>query len=328
MTVSAPRYLFLESTSECNLRCGHCHLWQSHDEDAALTTKEKVALVRQLAGWADRAVVVVTGGEPLRKPDELFAITRECRRHGLSSATNTNATLIDAPMVGRLLEEGPRWLVVSLDSHRPELFDRTRGVPGTFARVVDTLRALVTARRQRPESDVRILTSTILFDENAPEIERVVALADDLGVDGMLFQPLSRTFALRSRRDAFFDRHRPRDFAVLDDAVDRLIDLKRAGAPIETSEGDLHWMKLYARDPDFIGEQVCGSGERNVMIDHAGRVQLCFRMHDLMGGRFLGNVREQPLRVLLESDFAAEARGVMAACRKNCGMLNCHRKIA
>ena len=63
------------------------------------------------------------------------------------------------------------------------------------------------------------------------------------------------------------------------------------------------------------------------MIDHVGRVQLCFRMHSLMGGRFLGNVRDQPLKALLESNFAAEARGVMAACRHNCGMLNCHRKI-
>ncbi len=85
-------------------------------------------------------------------------------------------------------------------------------------------------------------------------------------------------------------------------------------------------MKLYVRDPDFLGEQVCGSAERNMMLDQHGNVQLCFFMRDLLGGRVLGNVRHSGLRELWESNLAAEARGVMARCRRSCGMLNCHRK--
>jgi MoaA/NifB/PqqE/SkfB family radical SAM enzyme len=85
-------------------------------------------------------------------------------------------------------------------------------------------------------------------------------------------------------------------------------------------------MKLYVENPDFIGEQVCGSHERNIMIDQYGDVQLCFSMRGLMNGNALGNVRQTTLSELWTSNLAAEARGIMSNCRQNCGMLNCHRK--
>ncbi len=65
-----------------------------------------------------------------------------------------------------------------------------------------------------------------------------------------------------------------------------------------------------------------------MMVDQHGNVQLCFFMRDILNGRALGNVRQSSLRQLCESGLATEARGVMARCRRNCGMLNCHRKQA
>jgi MoaA/NifB/PqqE/SkfB family radical SAM enzyme len=325
--LAPPRFVFLEVTSTCNLRCGHCHLWTTREPPDALRTEEKVRVIEALASFSPRAVVVLTGGETMSKHDEFFALTSACRRVGLSSAANTNGTLVRAGDVDRLLREGPRHLVVSLDSHRPEVFDRTRGVPGTFDTVTSLLRALVARRSALGGSDVQLMTSTILFDENLRELEATVEFLLGLGVDRLLFQPLSRTFGLARARDVFFERHLPRDFAVVDAAIDRLVALRRAGVPIETTVNDLEWMKLYFRNPDFIGEQVCGSGERNVMIDQCGRVQLCFRMLDLTGGRFLGNVRDDSLQRLWTGNFATSVREVMAACRQNCGMLNCHRRM-
>jgi MoaA/NifB/PqqE/SkfB family radical SAM enzyme len=327
MTASSPRFVFLEVTSTCNLRCGHCHLWQSAEPPDSLTTAEKVRLIDDLAGWVDRAVVVLTGGETMAKREEFFSLSQACRRGGLSSSANTNGTFIDDATVPRLLEEGPKYLVLSLDSHHADVFDRTRGNKGTFDTVTRAIRALVAYRATLSSCDVRIMTSTVLFDENVGEVTDLVRFCHELGVDGMLFQPLARTFGLRRRTDTFFERHFPRDPAAWDGAVDQLLAMKSAGAPIETAVNDLNWMRLYGRDPDFVGEQVCGSADRNMMVDQMGRVQLCFRMHDLLGGRFLGNIREQSLRELWTADLAAEARGIMANCRQNCGMLNCHRRM-
>jgi hypothetical protein len=49
-------------------------------------------------------------------------------------------------------------------------------------------------------------------------------------------------------------------------------------------------------------------------------------MNSLTGGRPLGNVRNSTLQEMWESEFAAQTRAIMNACRKTCGMLNCHRK--
>jgi MoaA/NifB/PqqE/SkfB family radical SAM enzyme len=327
MLPAPPRTLFIEVTTECNLRCQQCHMWRSQEPPTALSTEEKTALLHPFATWSPGATVVLTGGEPLHKRDELFALTRACRQRGLLAAANTNATLVDEETVDRLLTEGPRFLIVSLDSHRPALHDWIRGVTGTHDRAVSMIRRLLTRRRDTyPDSDLRLLTNTIIFDRNVGELEAYVEFARELGVDGVTFQMLSRTFMRASRGDPFFDRHFPRDVARVDTAIERLLELKSGGAPIGTTENDLRWMKLYARDPDFIGEQVCGSAERNMMVDQHGNVQLCFFMRELLGGRVIGNVRQSSLRELWESEFADQARGVMAGCRRNCGMLNCHRK--
>ena len=140
-----------------------------------------------------------------------------------------------------------------------------------------------------------------------------------------MFQALSRTFLHRGERDVFFEEHFPR-VDEFERAVDTLLALQADGASVVTSANDLGWMKLYARNPDFIGEQVCGSAERNMMVDQRGDVQLCFSMRGLTEGRALGNVRSASLRELWEGETAARAREIMESCRQNCGMLNCHRR--
>lgn len=324
--IAPPRSLFIETTTECHLRCRMCHLWTTQEPADALRTEEKVALVEELASWSSGAVVVLTGGETMRKPDEFFALARACRAAGLSSAANTSGTLIGESNLDALLLEGPRYLVLSLDSHHPELHDYARGVPGTWTRVVASIRSLVRRRATLPATDVRVMVNCILFDANLGDIDDFIEFVCELGIDGVMFQPLSRTFGLRARTDAFFERHFPRDLDAVDRALDSILEARRRGRPITTSENDLRHIGLYARNPDFIGEQVCGSAERNIMVDVHGNAQLCFQMHSLFGGRTLGNVRERGLRPLWESAFATEARTVMAQCRKNCGMLNCHRK--
>jgi radical SAM protein with 4Fe4S-binding SPASM domain len=326
MRPSPPRTLFIEVTTECNLRCRQCHMWRSREPLTALSTTEKTKLLHQFADWSPGASVVFTGGEPLLKRDEFFSLTRFCRQSALHAAVNTNATLVDDGMVDQLLLEGPRFLIISLDSHRPELHDWIRGVPGTYDRAILTIRRLLARREAFPDSELRILTNTVIFDGNVGELESYVRFARGLGVDGMTFQMLSHTFMKAYRRDIFFERFFPRDIARVDSAIDRLLELKASGVPVATSENDLRWMKLYVRDPDFIGEQVCGSAERNMMVDQHGNVLLCFFMREILDGRVLGNIRQSSLLELWESDLATRARDVMAQCRRNCGMLNCHRK--
>lgn len=324
---SPPGFLFIETTTECNLRCKQCHMWLTREPPDTLSTDEKIALVDEIAAWSPGATVVLTGGETMQKKQEFYALSAACRRNGLRAAANTNATLLDDRDHERLLVEGPHYLVISLDAHERDVHDYIRGVPGTFDQVVDVIRGLVANKRASGGADVSICTNLIVCDLNYSTLSEYVAFVEGLGVDGIMFQPLARTFLLAAPKDHFFERHFPRSVDTFDRVIDELIALRERGAHILTTAGDLAWMKLYVRDPDFIGEQVCGSHERNMMVDMRGDVQLCFSMRGLVGGRALGNVRTSSLRELWEGEMAARARGIMSTCRQNCGMLNCHRKL-
>lgn len=323
----APHYLFIETTTTCNLRCRQCHMWLSEEPPTTLTTAEKLALVDRFGGWAQRGVVVLTGGEPFLKASEVLAISKRARECGLSVAVNTNGTLIPPALYDELLVHGPHYLVVSLDSPNAATHDWIRGRPGTFDAVVATIRGLVAARAERhPDSDVRVLVNGILCAETLATARQLVDFVRELGAEGVMIQALARTFMNRGQGDPFFDRHRPRDLDQVDAVLDELIALRRADRFLNTEERDLEWMKLYFRDPDFIAEPVCGSAHRNVMVNMYGEMQLCFAMKDLLGGKHLGSVRTTDLRDAWVGREAAAARAVMDECRKNCGMLHCHRR--
>lgn len=323
---AGPSTLFIEVTSTCNLRCRQCHLWMSEEPSDALSTDDKLRLVREYAALREDGTVVLTGGEPMAKTEEFFALTSVCAELGLSSAANTNGTCWTQATPPRLARQGPKYLVVSIDSHDADVHDRLRGVPGTWEQATGLVRTLRAELNGHRDPYRRVLTNTILFDRNLAELADTVRFILELGVDGVMFQALSRTFGLRSTRDVAFERHFPNDTALFDAAIGELLKMKRGGLPILTTEADLEWMKLYVRDPEFIGEQVCGSGVRNLMVDQHGEAQLCFSMRSLTAGRSLGNVRGSSLASLWAGDAAVVARDLMASCRRSCGMLNCHRK--
>ena len=326
-TIHPPQYLFIEITTECNLRCKQCHMWMSKENKDSLTTDEKLEIVKQFYQLNSKGIVVLTGGETMSKENEFFQLTELCRNLGLTSAANTNATLINAENLEKTLTRGPKYLVVSLDSHLENIHDYIRGVKGCYQKVTDVLRRLVALKKQKyPDIDTRIITNTIIFDKNIAFWKDYIAFAkEDLQIDGVMFQMLSRTFWNRKNTDIFFDKH----FVSTEktqNVIDDIMTTYKNDDFVLTKHNDFQWMKLYAQNPDFIGEQVCGSHERNIMIDQYGDVQLCFSMRGLMNGQILGNVKTQKIGELWTSIFAEKARDVMSICRQNCGMLNCHRK--
>lgn len=323
-----PKYLFIETTTECNLRCKQCHMWMSHESQSSLRTEEKLNLIRQFSLINPEGIVVLTGGETMLKTEEFFSLTSLCRELRLSSAANTNASLIHDGNLLRVLNDGPKYLVVSLDSHREEIHDYIRGVKGSYRHTVNVLRELVKNRALYcPDINTRIVTNTILFDRNIDEWPAYIKFAkEELGIDGAMFQMLSRTFWNQAKGDPFFDKSFFHDRETAVAMVDQIIAEYGDDEFLLTKKNDLEWMKLYIRNPDFIGEQVCGSHERNIMVDQYGDVQLCFSMRGLMDGNPLGNVRTETLEELWSSPMATSAREIMSGCRKNCGMLNCHRK--
>jgi MoaA/NifB/PqqE/SkfB family radical SAM enzyme len=302
-------------------------MWTLQDAPDALATADKVALIDDFAAMSPSGTVVLTGGETMMRSEEFFALIARARERGLTSATNTNGSFIEAIGLDRVLREGPDHLVFSLDSHSPDVHDRNRGVPGSFQATTGLIAALLGARAAMPEpGPVLISTNSVLTDDNILGLLDFAGFVSDLGVDGAIFQVLSPTFHLKGRRDVFYERH---FFKDRDAAIQVLEDFRsQAGRfpVIKTTDTDLIWMQNYIAHPEGLTEAVCNSHERNIMVDHRGDVQLCFDMRAIFEGQAVGNIRIRSLEAIWSGQRADAARQVMRSCRRTCGMLNCHRR--
>jgi len=120
-----------EITRRCNLSCAHCRA-SSEDEayQGELSTEECYHLIDEIVK-AGRPILILTGGEPLMRPDVLqvaqYAVSQELR-----VVMGTNGTLVSAELATELKSVPISRLAVSLDFPVPGLQDSFRGKPGAY----------------------------------------------------------------------------------------------------------------------------------------------------------------------------------------------------
>ena len=128
-------YLFWECTTRCNLHCRHCGsdcFAASRDADMPLADFLRAFDTIPVAGRADPFTVVLTGGEPLLRPDIAEIGAALCKR-GVGWSIVSNGWFYDEAMHARLMAAGMGALTISLDGLE-DAHDWMRGRPGSFAR--------------------------------------------------------------------------------------------------------------------------------------------------------------------------------------------------
>jgi AdoMet-dependent heme synthase len=128
-----------EITRACPLRCRHCRAdAQRRRDPQELTTAEGLDLIRQAAGMGVR-VFVVTGGDPLARPD-VYELIAAAADHGMHVGFSPSVTPRLRPStLFRAVAAGAGTLHLSLDGARAVTHDGFRGVPGSFERTLAAL---------------------------------------------------------------------------------------------------------------------------------------------------------------------------------------------
>lgn len=158
----------------CNLNCRHCYSTSANtDFKGELSTDEALAVLGQLTA-ARVPALILSGGEPLLRPD-LYEIAARARQLGLHLSLSSNGTLLDATHAARLHAAGFDYVGVSLDGMEAT-HDRFRRCPGAFRQALGGLRA---ARR----AGLRVGVRMTLTEANAGELPEVVALTEAEGID-------------------------------------------------------------------------------------------------------------------------------------------------
>jgi AdoMet-dependent heme synthase len=143
----APFIVIWETTRACALACVHCRAEAMPQRDAReLTTDEGRALLDAVRRFGDPPpLVVLTGGDPLRRPD-IAELVAHGRSRGLSvSLTPSGTGAVTEERLRALRDAGLARLAVSLDGATPEAHDAFRGVLGSHRhtmRIIERARAL------------------------------------------------------------------------------------------------------------------------------------------------------------------------------------------
>jgi heme d1 biosynthesis radical SAM protein NirJ len=277
----------------CNLTCKHCYSF-SGDTDFAgeLATDEVFAVMADLRAFGV-PVLILSGGEPLLRPD-IFAITARAKALGFFVALSTNGTLIDPSNIGRIAAAGYDYVGISLDGIGAT-HDAFRRKEGAFAASLNAVRLCRAA-------GIKVGLRFTLTLDNARQLPDLLALADAEGVEKFYLSHLN--YAGRG------DRNRGTDatFAVTRRAMEQLFEaaLKSVeqGSAKEYVTGNndadgvflLHWAQ--ARFPDAVDHLRAklaqwggnASGVNVANIDNLGNVHPdTFWWHHT-----LGNVRARP----------------------------------
>ncbi len=164
-----------EVTQACDLACVHCRASaQPERHPLELTTEEGKQLIDQIAAL-EVPVFVLTGGDPIKRPD-LFELIAHARKMGVRVSLTPSATpLLTRDIVFRLKEAGLARLAVSMDGAGAVTHDAFRGLSGSFARTLDAV-------RWANEAGLPVQINTTFSRRNIGEIDSIVALMEQLKI--------------------------------------------------------------------------------------------------------------------------------------------------
>jgi len=276
----------------CNLTCKHCYSI-SADRDFAgeLGTDEVFAVMDDLRAFGV-PVLILSGGEPLLRPD-IFAIARRAKYMGFYTGLSTNGTLIDAENIDPIAEVGFDYVGISIDGLR-ETHDRFRRKPGAFD-------ASMAGLRLCREHGIKVGLRFTMTQDNAAELPELLALMEQEQVDKFYLSHLNYAGrGNKNRKDDVFLSTTRWAMDLLFDAAWRAVE-QAPDREFVTGNNDadgvylLHWVA--ARFPEraaHLREKLAqwggnSSGVNIANIDNLGNVH-----PDTFWWHYnLGNVRER-----------------------------------
>ncbi len=277
----------------CNLNCRHCYsLSADTDFPGELTTDQVFTVMDDLKGFRI-PVLILSGGEPLLRPD-IFEISRRAKAMGFYVALSTNGTLIDADMADRIADIGYDYVGISLDGIGA-VHDRFRRQDGAFEA---SLRGLRLCR----DRGIKVGVRYTMTESNVGSLDGLLDLVDREGIDKFYLSHL--VYAGRGNRYRGDDAYHRTTRRAMDTLIDRCWGYVERGEHKEfvtgNNDADGVWFLMWVERnfPEHAGHireklEAWGgnaSGVNVANIDNLGTVH-----PDTMWWHYdLGNVKERP----------------------------------
>lgn len=163
-------------TKRCNLNCDHCYLdaeFRGGLRTDELDSRQCFNVIDQIAEVNSNAFLILTGGEPLLRPD-IYDIIRYAADRKFMVVLGSNGTLINRANALKIKEAGAHGVGVSVDSMSADKHDKFRGVEKAWERSMEAFNVM-------NEVGVDFLIQMSVSDMNYKEIPDVVQFAEKIG---------------------------------------------------------------------------------------------------------------------------------------------------
>lgn len=158
----------------CNLTCKHCYsISADKDFPGELTTQQVFAVMDDLKAF-HVPVLILSGGEPLLRPD-IFEISRRAKAMGFYVGLSTNGTLIDESNIAAIADVGYDYVGISIDGLR-DTHDRFRRRIGAFDESMHGIRLC-------REAGIKVGMRFTITQDNAQELPDLLQIMEDEQVD-------------------------------------------------------------------------------------------------------------------------------------------------
>jgi heme d1 biosynthesis radical SAM protein NirJ len=276
----------------CNLTCLHCYsISADKDFPGELKTEEVFQVMDDLKAFGV-PVLILSGGEPLLRPD-IYDIAHRAKAMGFYVGLSSNGTLIDEHNVDKIAAVGFDYVGVSLDGLK-ETHDKFRRKQGGFEAALGGIRLC-------RDAGAKVGMRFTLTQDNAQDLPGLLDLMEAERIDKFYLSHLN--YAGRGNRNRKHDAHFRTTRQAMDLIFDRCWRHVRAGRPLEFVTGNndadgpylLAWAQEYFPErAEHIRQKLLqwggnSSGVNVANIDNLGNVH-----PDTMWWNYcLGNVRER-----------------------------------
>jgi radical SAM protein with 4Fe4S-binding SPASM domain len=301
---NGPSELQLEVTGSCNLSCQMCLV--AYRPRLGRSASLSIDIVRTILDDVPsvRRLTLQGLGEPLLAPD-LDLIVAEAVSRDIEVGFNTNGTLLSRERAERLVAAGISWIHVSIDAAAAETYADIRH-GGHLDTVVGNLRGLLEVRAASSRSTPWVQLNVVAMRANREELEALVHLAHDVGVDRLWVQSLSHDFADVANDSGFIQIRRWTERQQL--TADELRATGRGVAALATRLGvDVRLPGDGAATVRGADEPACDWPWRSAYVNHDGTVQACCMLMGRQRG-VMGHVHDQPISAMWHGPTYTELR--------------------
>jgi len=298
----------------CNLTCKHCYSISADiNFKGELNTEEVFTVMDDLKGFGV-PVLILSGGEPLLRPD-IFSISQRAKDMGFYVGLSTNGTLIDQNNIDAIAAVGYDYVGISIDGTQ-KTHDEFRRKQGAFA-------ASMAGIRLCRERDIKVGLRFTMTEDNADEFPEMLQLMKDEGVNKFYLSHLN--YAGRGNRNRDSDVQLEMTRHTMELLFEKALQHAQLGDDLEFVTGNndadgvflLQWVKQhFPESAAHIAEKLRqwggnSSGVNIANIDNLGMVH-----PDTFWWHYnLGSVRERPFSEIWTDTSDPIMRGLKATPR-------------